>query len=154
DSATPSHDDVIDDWNTQSSAQWDGFRHFGNPEHGHYGGLPAEEHGIHHWAERGLTGRCVLADVDRWRTAQGRPLQQGTKDPIDVDELSRCLADQGTPVEVGDVLLLRTGWTTWYRSLDQAARIACASNVQNPGLLDERMPEYLWNLHIAAIGAD
>ena len=33
-----SHDDLLHDWNTQSSSQWDGFRHVGNPTHGHYGG--------------------------------------------------------------------------------------------------------------------
>ena len=52
------------------------------PVHGHYGGVPDEEHGIHHWASRGLVGRAVLADVGRWRAAQGRPLQMDQPDAI------------------------------------------------------------------------
>ena len=65
------HDDLYHDWNTQSSSQWDGFRHVGHIEHGHYGGVPDEEHGVHHWAARGIVGRAVLADVDRWRDGPG-----------------------------------------------------------------------------------
>ena len=72
------HDDVLHGWNTQSSSQWDGFRHIRNhaaqasePGTGHFGGVPDEEHGIHHWAQRGIAGRAVLADIARWREANG-----------------------------------------------------------------------------------
>ena len=51
------HDDLYHDWNTQSSAQWDGFRHFAHRDHGHYGGVPDQEHGIHFWASAGIVGR-------------------------------------------------------------------------------------------------
>ena len=99
------HDDLYHDWNTQSSSQWDGFRHLGHRDHGHYGGVADEEHGVHHWAARGIVGRAVLADVDRWRAAQGRPLRRASADAITADDLLSCLADQGTAVETGDVLL-------------------------------------------------
>ena len=82
------HDDLYHDWNTQSSAQWDGFRHFAHRDHGHYGGVPDQEHGIHYWAERGIVGRAVLADVARWREQTGRPIEQGTSDPITADDLT------------------------------------------------------------------
>ena len=73
-----SHDDVLHGWNTQSSSQWDGFRHIRNhADHGvgtgHYGGVPDDEHGIHHWARRGIVGRAVLCDIGRWREQQGLP---------------------------------------------------------------------------------
>jgi hypothetical protein len=148
------HDDLYHNWNTQSSSQWDGFRHIGHEEHGHYGGVPDEEHGVHHWAERGIVGRGVLADVDRWRTAQGRPLEHGTADPITADDLLRCLADQGTTVETGDVLLMRTGYVTWYRALDQHAREEHATSPQTPGLVGDDVPGALWDLHISAFAAD
>ena len=109
------HDDLYHDWNTQSSAQWDGFRHFAHRDHGHYGGVPDQEHGIHFWAERGIVGRAVLVDVARWREQMGRPIEQGTTDPITTDDLTACLAAQGTTVETGDIILMRTGWMTWYR---------------------------------------
>ncbi len=81
------HDDVLHGWNTQSSSQWDGFRHIRNhaanaaePGTGHFGGVPDEEHGIHHWARRGIAGRAVLADIARWRQATDRPLRYDESD--------------------------------------------------------------------------
>jgi hypothetical protein len=148
------HDDIYHGWNTQASSQWDGFRHVGHREHGHYGGVADEEHGVHHWAVRGIVGRAVLADVDRWRTAQGRPLRQGEPDAISADDLRACLADQRTGVETGDVLLVRTGYLTWYRSLDRAEREAHAASPQTPGLAGGDVPGALWDLHVSAIASD
>lgn len=162
--ASTSHDDVLHEWNTQSSSQWDGFRHIRNhaartdePGTGHYGGLADDRHGIHHWAQRGLVGRGVLADVGRWREAVGRPLQYDTSDPIEPEEIGECLAAQGTALEEGDVLLVRTGWVGWYEHLDHSAREALAASgaLATPGFRSgEHLAEYLWNLHIAAIGCD
>jgi hypothetical protein len=148
------HDELLHGWNTQSSAQWDGFRHFGHPDHGFYGGLPDEEHGMHHWAARGIVGRAVLADVARWRAARGRALHQGDGDPISGDDLAACLADQGTPVEVGDVLLVRTGWLSWYRRLDAEARRAHADSLATPGLAGLDAVRLVWDLHVSAVATD
>ena len=156
-----SHDDVLHGWNTQSSSQWDGFRHIRNhaaladePGTGHYGGVDDAEHGIDHWARRGIVGRGVLADIGRWRESIGMPLQYDAPDPIDPDELLQCLEAQGTVVEEGDVLLMRTGWIGWYEQLDQGMRTAIAAPdaLVTPGLRSgERLAEVLWDLHIAAI---
>jgi hypothetical protein len=148
------HDDLLHDWNTQSSTQWDGFRHFAHRSHGHYGGVADQDHGMHFWAERGIVARAVLADVDRWRAAQGRPLRQGESDPITGPEVLACLEAQGTTVEVGDVLLVRTGWTTWYRTLDADARVAHAADLHTPGLAGRELPEVLWDLHVSALALD
>jgi hypothetical protein len=148
------HDDVLHEWNTQSSSQWDGFRHMAHGTHGHYGGVPDQEHGMQHWAARGIVGRTVLADVDRWRYTIGRPLRQGESDPITATELLACLEHQGTPVEQGDVLLVRTGWLSWYRSLDAAGRVAHADDIRTPGPTGRDLPQVIWDLHIAAIAAD
>lgn len=149
------HDDELVGWNPQSSSQWDGFRHIRHPVHGFYNGVADDEHGVHHWAERGLAGRGVLADVGRWREAQGRPLHMDQADPIEPDELTATLHDQGVEVEPGDVLLVRTGWVGWYRSLDDAGRRHLAENHQNPGLRPgDDLLRTLWDLHIAAVAAD
>ena len=149
-----SHDDVLHDWNTQSSSQWDGFRHVKNPTHGHYGGVADEDHGVNHWVNR-IVGRCVLADIGRWRDAQDRPLQYDEPDPISPDDVLGCLRDQGTPFEPGDVLLLRTGWLSWYRSRDAEQRAAMATSFASPGLMPgEPTCRLLWDLHVAAVGAD
>jgi kynurenine formamidase len=152
------HDDVLHGWNTQSSTQWDGFRHIRNVPNGFYDGIPDANHGMHHWARRGIAGRAVLCDVGRWRAAQGRPLQYGESDVIDPDDILATLDAQGSTLETGDVLLMRTGWTEWYESsTDEEMRVACASRatLKAPGLPSgERTAEFLWDLHIAAIGAD
>jgi hypothetical protein len=150
------HDEHLHGWNTQSSSQWDGFRHIKHPVHGFYNGIADEEHGIHHWAKRGIAGRAVLADVARWREGQGRPILANTPDPIGPSDITSTLDAQGVSVEPGDVLLVRTGWMSYYRSLDAEARVAYNAEGHacvglRPG---EPMWRLLWDLHISAIGAD
>jgi hypothetical protein len=159
-----SQDDVLDHWNTQSSSQWDGFRHIRHvaimedePGTGHFGGVDNDQHGIDHWARKGIVTRGVLADVGRWRAAQGRPLVHDTPDPVTGAELLACLADQGTEVREGDVLLVRFGWIEWYLRQDAAKRAwladpaTFASAGFHPG---EDTARTLWNLHIAALACD
>jgi kynurenine formamidase len=164
DDRATSHDDVLHNWNTQSSSQWDGFRHIRNfaaqadePGTGHFGGVPDDEHGMHHWAQRGIVGRAVLADIGRWRASIGRPLRYDTADPIEATEIAECLAHQGTELREGDILLMRTGWMEWYSQQSEAerTRLAVVSELATPGLRsDEATAEVLWDLHIAALGAD
>jgi hypothetical protein len=164
DHVSTSHDDVLHDWNTQSSSQWDGFRHIRHRAAlddldgtGHFGGVDDAEHGVDHWARRGLVGRGVLADIGRWRAAAGRPIRCDRAEAIGADELVACLADQGTEVDEGDVLLVRFGWIDWYEGLDADERAAIADRtaLQAPGFAPgEELARTLWNLHIAAIGCD
>jgi hypothetical protein len=146
-------DDVLHHWNTQSSTQWDGLRHVFHPTRGNYGGIPDEEHGIHFWARKGIVGRGVLVDIGRWRESQGRPLRYDTNDPIELEELDACLDAQGVALDVGDVLLLRTGWIEWYESLSTDARAEAGQAV--PGIRPgKKTAAWLWDRHIAAIAAD
>ena len=158
------HDDVLHGWNTQSSSQWDGFRHIRNPlarleqpGTGHFGGVDDGDHGIHHWAQRGIVGRGVLADVARWRDAQGRPIRYGEPDAVSAAELTACLADQGTEVAEGDVLLVRFGWVGWYEAQphDVRDRLRERSTLVAVGFeAGEDLARTLWNLHVAAVGTD
>ena len=50
-------------------------------------GIADEDHGVDHWARRGIAGRAVLCDVGRWRAAQGRPLQYAESDVIEPDDI-------------------------------------------------------------------
>ena len=150
-------DDILHNWNTQSSSQWDGFRHVRNHDNGLYGGLDGVDHGMHHWAKRGIAGRAVVADVGRWRASVGRPLIYDAPDPIEPADVVATLAAQGVAVSEGDVLLLRTGWIGWYESLSADERRAFAElpHPAAPGLRPGRATaELLWDLHIAAIAAD
>lgn len=155
---------MLHGWNTQSSSQWDGFRHIRNhgaladeDGSGHYGGVDDADHGIDHWARRGIAGRAVLCDIGRWRESVGRPLRYDEADPIEPDELAECLAAQGTVREDGDILLMRTGWVGWYEQQPREVRerLAQVDGLRTPGLRSgERLAEVLWDMRIAAIGCD
>src|SRR5690606_141969 len=89
------------------------------------------------------------------REAQGRPLRHDQPDPIRADELLATLDAQGTVPEVGDVLLIRTGWMGWYHGLEPERRAEMASGHRSTGLHpEERTAEVLWDLHVAAVAAD
>jgi hypothetical protein len=149
------HDESLSDWNTQASSQWDGFRHIGHPLHGFYGGVPDEDHGVHHWARRGIVGRAVVCDLARHRAATGHPIDCATSEPITPDDVEAALAAQGVQVQAGDILLLHTGWVDWYRSLDGPAREGLAASLRCPGLVPGTpTARLLWDLHIAAVAAD
>lgn len=147
---SPRHrDDVLHGWNTQSSSQWDGLRHIIHPVHGDYGGVP-DEHGMHHWARKGIVGRGVLLDVTRVRS-----VDPTGSDPISVTDLDDCLSAQGVTLEVGDILLIHTGWMRWYESLDAEGRNGLATNLQTPGLKPHRdTVAWLWDNHVAAVAGD
>jgi kynurenine formamidase len=144
------HDEILSNYNTQASTQWDGFRHIRSREHGFHGGVDDEDHGVHHWALHGIVTRGVLADV-----ARHRPVDPGESDVITPDDVRAALDAQGVSVEHGDILLIRTGWTTWYRSLDQAGREAAAGEQKCCGLrAGPSTAGFLWDLGLAAVAAD
>jgi hypothetical protein len=97
----------------------------------------------------------VLCDVGRWRASVGRPLDYAASDPIEVADVEGALDAQGTDFEEGDVLLLRTGWMSWYRALPDDGRAALAQDLKSPGLRPGRdMARFLWDLHCSAVAAD
>ena len=158
-------DDLYDNFNTQSSSQWDGLRHFGHPEHGFYNGVTeaqiAEEgstcNGIHHWARRGIAGRGVLIDFARYAAAHGIAFSPGERHGITPAQLQAAAEWQGLRFQIGDILLLRTGWIEWYRSLneEQRTQLAQPGAMQFAGLEQgEESLRFLWDNHFAAIACD
>lgn len=158
-------DDLYDNFNTQSSSQWDGLRHFGHPEHGFYNGVTeaqiAEEgstrNGIHHWARRGIAGRGVLIDFARYAAAHGIAFSPGERYGIAPAQLQAAAEWQGLRFQAGDILLLRTGWIEWYRGLteEQRTQLAHPGAMQFAGLEQgEDSLRFLWDNHFAAIAGD
>jgi kynurenine formamidase len=137
------HDEELHGWNTQSSSHWDGFRHIRHPEHGFYGGVADDEHGVGHWARRGIVGRAVVCDI-----AGIRAIDHATADAIGADDVRDALDAQGVEVEAGDILLLHTGWLDWYRA--HRGDIAAASGLAGT----EETVRLLWDMHVAAVAAD
>ena len=163
----PILDDVVDNFFTQSSSQWDALCHVGHPEHGFYNGRrdedftggPGTRNGIDHVARKGIVGRGVLLDVARHRASTGRPIDGGTTVDLTVEDLEATRVAAGIEFEPGDVLLLRTGWMEWYEQADAATRRDLAENslarLKSPGVSGgEDMAEYLWDQHVAAVAAD
>lgn len=130
------HDDVYREYNPQSSSHWDGLTHYGNAAHDcFYGGVRREEitgevdtrNGIQVWARRGIAGRGVLLDYPRWAAARGITFAPGERHEITAADLRAIAAAQRVEFQVGDILVVRSGWIAWYLTLDQAAREAVAT---------------------------
>jgi kynurenine formamidase len=159
-------DDVYDGFYTQASSQWDALCHISHPDLGFYGGarhedvtgLPGSRDGIDHWAQRGIAGRWILADVARYRAAVGSPVDPGITTAIPIGEVEEALDWAGVSTAPGDVLLIRFGWLGWYRTADTATRVALAEAGEYPhaiGLLAaEETAEWLWDRGLAAVASD
>ncbi|HKX30203.1 MAG TPA: cyclase family protein [Blastocatellia bacterium] len=158
-------DDQYDNFNTQSSSQWDGLTHYGHRLHGFYNGVTMSQitgvagtrNGIEHWARRGIAGRGVLIDFPRFAARHGLDFTPGERYAITAEQLQAAADWQGLSFQTGDILLLRTGWIEWYRSLTQERKIQLAE----PGALriggleqSEDSLRFLWDRHFAAIASD
>lgn len=159
------NDDVYNDFNTQSSTHWDGLTHMGSAQcQCYYGevtqtditGKSGTRNGIQAWARRGIAGRAVLLDHERWAARRGVHRLAGERVEITAGELQSVADDQGTRFETGDILIVRTGWTAWYERLDEQQRadvaggphtfIGVAQGLETLG--------FLWNNHFAAVAGD
>jgi Putative cyclase len=158
-------DDVYDNFNTQSSSQWDGLRHNGHRQYGFYNGVTEEQiigeggarNGIEQWARRGIAGRGILIDFPRFAAAHGIAFTLGARYGISAEQLQAAADWQGLSFQTGDILLLRTGWIEWYSSLneEQRTQVARPGGLQAGGLeQSEESLRFLWDRHFAAIVSD
>lgn len=158
-------DDVYDEFNTQSSSQWDGLTHFGHPEFGFYNGVTEAQitgaegtrNGIEHWAKRGIAGRGVLIDYARFAERNGINFSPEKQIAITAQQLQDAANWQGVTFQAGDILFMRTGWIGWYLSLnpEERTQLAQPGNWQIAGLVQsEESLRFLWDNHFAAIATD
>lgn len=156
-------DDWLDGLYLQATTQVDGLRHFRHPDHGFYNGVADEAVavgsptiGVNRYAERGIVGRGLLLDVDRHLRRQGRALDFDSGEPFEVALLDEVAQAQGSPIEPGDILLIRTGWLHHYfHVMDEAARVALPRALRCPGLLQTRETvAWLWDHRIAVAASD
>lgn len=158
-------DDHYDNFYPQASSQWDALSHFRHPDWGYYNGHVHQDlvglrpvNGIDNWARRGIATRYVLADVARWRAAQHRPLPCDGSEAVSVDDIIATLQDARVVPRLGDILLIRFGWVSWYEALDPLERAALATaggNMRSVGLgCDERALSWLWDSGFVGVAAD
>lgn len=125
------NDDFLD-INTQSSSQWDGFRHYGYQKAGRYYGGRTQEQvesgdgviGIDRVAHAGgITTRGVILDYPRYLERKGRSgVDALSASSIKVEELREMVKETGVKTREGDLLLLRTGFTKAYEKLGMQER--------------------------------
>jgi len=168
-------------FNTQSSSQWDGFRHFAHPKYEcHYNGVLSDEImadvdddgedgdaapersrklGIDAWAKKGIIGRGVLLDVYSWSQRTGKKYDTFTNHGITADDLIACAQSQGTSFQTGDILLIRTGWLSTYTSLSPSEKSSRSTLPHDQhfyaGLAaDDAMKHFLYDNYFAAAATD
>ncbi|MHB1329753.1 MAG: cyclase family protein [Gemmatimonadales bacterium] len=147
-------DDVLDNFYPQSSSQWDGFLHVPDPELGFYNGLGRDEHGVHHWAERGIVGRGVVLDISEAIESAG-PDAFASRTPVGVDALEAARKTAGLEYQRGDILVVRTGWISWFKEQELEKRTAVRDSRAAPGLEGSAaMAEYLWDHGFIAVVSD
>lgn len=159
---------VIDDsfeFNSQCGSQWDGLSHFAHQETGYfYGGKRVEDivvesgkrsGGMSAWADHGIVGRAVLLDIYRWKTDRGEKYDPFTSFEITVEDLTDCAKDQNVEFEMGDILLIRSGYT--YRhdnaspeQLAKAAEFKSFAGIEQ----SEEMLEFLHDSYFSAVAGD
>jgi kynurenine formamidase len=157
-----SQDDLLDNFYLQGSTQWDGLRHVGAREFGFYNGTspldagPAgDKLGIQHWAEHGIVGRGVLLDVAGHLARQGLVLDQHQEFVVTAALLADVAAAEGVSFELGDILLIRTGFVAAYLRAEPAERLQFRMQRACVGLdAGESMAAFLWDNHFAALAVD
>jgi hypothetical protein len=159
------HDDVYNDFNTQSSTHWDGLTHYGSQQcQCFYGGvtpeqitaLPGTRNGIQAWARRGIAGRAVLLDYGRWAAGQGLHPAAGERTEVSAADLQLVAEAQGTRFETGDIFIVRYGWTAWYDGLDDEQRRAISKGAHTFIGIAQGVDtfRFLWDNHFAAVASD
>jgi hypothetical protein len=158
------NDDHLD-INTQSSSQWDGFRHYGYQQaKRYYGGRTQEDVenteviGIDRVAHfGGITARGVILDYPRYLERQGKePVSALSDNHISAEVLQNMLKISGITPREGDILLLRTGFTRDYSALSTEARKAMAT--KPPTFLGVQshkdVLKWIWESGFVAVAGD
>jgi kynurenine formamidase len=99
----------------------------------------------------------VLLDYRTWATSQGIHYSPFETHRISVAQLEAVAADQGVEFLPGDILIIRSGWTEYYRSLDTDQQ----SSLGGRGLRtyvgieqSEEMLRWHWDHAFAAVAGD
>ncbi|KAI9369507.1 hypothetical protein BJX61DRAFT_145916 [Aspergillus egyptiacus] len=158
------NDDVLT-FNTQTSTQWDGFRHYGNQTHGcYFNGHNLDDLkntrvlGIDAWSSNGgIIGRGILIDYATWAQKNSIALTPFETGSIPLSSLQQILTETNLTPRRGDILFIRTGFTEAYNRLTPEEEKALASRptpdfagVEN----GEKTLRWLWENQFAAIASD
>lgn len=126
----------------------------------HAENMAGPRNGIHNWCRSGgLVGRGVLLDWVRWheQTKPEVPLPAPTgKGSFSAAELDAVAKHQGTELQAGDILIVRSGFVRWHDSASDDERRHGTSEQPNfMGLESTRASvRWLYDHHFAAVAGD
>jgi kynurenine formamidase len=152
--------------NTQSSTQWDGFRHYGYQRTGQfYNGHRQEEFSpeggplsIDLFAKKGgITGRGVLLDWYSWSIRNKKQLSPFQTGAVTLVDLQAIISEHNIVLRPADILFIRVGFTAEYEKLS-AQQKQEFPNREPGGLLGLEASRdslrWLWENQFAAIASD
>ena len=158
------NDDKVE-FNTQTSSQWDSFRHWSYSDGRFYNGVNQGEvrnrtslrNGVHEWAKKGIVGRGVLVDFYSYTQEQGLAYDPWSFYKISVSQIREIAAEKRINFQAGDILFLRTGFVEKYQSMssDELEKVMSQPGYFYPGLEGSlQSMEWLWDTHFAAVAGD
>ncbi|KAG4272698.1 hypothetical protein FPRO04_10440 [Fusarium proliferatum] len=177
------NDDVIT-LNTQSSTQWDGFRHYGYQRTGQfymghkqeefvpgsqYLGIDGKPTNINQWEvlsynlftayanNGGIIGRGVLIDWYSWSQRNNISLSPFQTNAVEMSHIRAIIAEENIEFCQGDILFIRVGFTAHYNALSPEAQENFPYR-QPGGLLGleatKESLRWLWDSGFSAIASD
>ncbi|KAI1392483.1 uncharacterized protein F4822DRAFT_425689 [Hypoxylon trugodes] len=176
------HDDTYE-MNPQSTSQWDGFRHFAHFPSGYFynkttgadvvGDKATTKCGIQAWAARGIAGRGLLLDFARYAEANNIKPDYYDNFKISYGDLVKVAqaqeidlrpARQGGDIQIGDILVIRSGFTKNANSLTEEQRAKHHLQAHKFGPDDgqryigveqsEEMADFLHDSYFSAVAGD
>ncbi|KAF5006325.1 hypothetical protein FDECE_7298 [Fusarium decemcellulare] len=159
------NDDVVT-LNTQSSTQWDGFRHYGYQRTGQFyrGHKQADFEngsrllGIDAFSNNGgIIGRGVLVDWFSWAERNNIRLSPFQTGAVEMSHIRAIITENKLEFRQGDILFIRVGYTAHYNMLSIDAQRALPD--RKPGGLlgleaTKESLRWIWETGFAAIASD
>jgi kynurenine formamidase len=125
------------------------------------------------WSTHGFTGRAILLDYRSWADTQGIKYDTATSHAISYEDLVAVgkyqgidirPAAQGGDIKIGDILLIRSGWTEdfYRRTPEEREQLALrghgdshAETAQWAGIKQEEpIKDWLHDCYFSAVGGD
>jgi len=158
------NDDKVE-FNTQTSSQWDGFRHWSYTDGRFYNGVTQDEvrngssarNGIHEWAKKGIVGRGVLIDFYSYALQENIAYDPWSFYQIPVSTVLKIAEKNHIDFRPGDILFLRTGFVKRYSSMTPTdlTTVMSKPEYQYPGLEGSMTSlKWLWESRFAAVAGD
>jgi hypothetical protein len=166
------YDDEIE-FNTQCSSQWDSLCHFHHqPSGAGYNGartsvgeltqtfgnedLEGRLPTLQHWHARGgLVARGVLIDYKHWADKKEIQYSPFSAHQITISEIEQIAQDQGVDFRVGDVIIIRSGFTEELTGISEEKQRELLGSHRSCGVAGTvETAMWFWNKRFSAVAGD